>query len=152
MDVYWMLDKLGLVLPPPPEKGGVYAPFRIFGERFLYISGCGPITEGEPVTGRLQERYTIEEGQQFAQRAMLNVLSIADAAVGDLNRLRPIKILTFVSSPDDFFQQPQVANGGSQLLADLFGEDQVPARSAIGVNALPGNIPVETEALFEIVE
>ena len=74
------------------------------------------------------------------------------AAAGDLRRVKSaVKILTLVASADAFFEQPQVANGGSQLLCDLFGEEAgVPARSAIGVNVLPGNIPVETEALFEL--
>lgn len=61
-----------------------------------------------------------------------------------------VKILTFVASASDFTQQPQVANGGSALLAELYGTQGLPARSAIGINVLPGDIPVETEALFEV--
>ena len=62
-----------------------------------------------------------------------------------------VKITTFVQSADDFHEQPAVANGGTQLLLELWGEEAgLPSRSAIGVNALPGNIPVETEALFEV--
>ena len=80
---------------------------------------------------------------------MLNVLAVLQAETGDLNRVKqPVKILTFVAGTDSFYSQPQVANGGSELLQALFGD--VPSRSAIGVNALPGNIPVETEALFEL--
>lgn len=151
MDVYRILNELGLELPPVPPKGGIYSSCRLFGERFLYVSGCSASIDGKPVAGRLQENYTIEEGQQFAKLAMLNVLAVVEQTVGDLNRVTPVKILTFVNSPDGFVQQPQVANGGSQLLLDLFGEKNVPARSAIGVNTLPGNTPVETEALFEII-
>ena len=134
MDVYRILQEMNLELPPVPPKGGAYSPYRIFGERVVAVSG-----------------YSVEEGQQFAKMAMLNVLAIVEQAAGDLNRVVPVKILTFVSGPDGFGQQPQVANGGSQLLSDLFGEGNVPARSAIGVNTLPGNTPVETEGLFEIV-
>jgi enamine deaminase RidA (YjgF/YER057c/UK114 family) len=62
-----------------------------------------------------------------------------------------VKILVLVASADEFYDQPYVANGGSQLLVDLFGEEAgAPSRSAIGVNVLPGNIPVEIEAIFEI--
>ena len=151
MDVYRILQEMNLELPPVPPKGGVYSPYRIFGERFVYVSGCAATVPGKPVVGRLQDVYSVEEGQQFAKMAMLNVLAIVEQAAGDLNRVVPVKILTFVSGPDGFGQQPQVANGGSQLLSDLFGEGNVPARSAIGVNTLPGNTPVETEGLFEIV-
>jgi enamine deaminase RidA (YjgF/YER057c/UK114 family) len=82
----------------------------------------------------------------------LNVLAVLEANIGDLNKVKNcVKILTFVSSADNFFDQPAVANGGSELLIKIFGpEAGAPTRSAIGVNALPGNIPVETEALFEI--
>ncbi len=152
MDIYRILKELKLELPPVPPKGGVYALCRIFGEKFIYVSGCSASSTGRAVTGRLQETYSVEEGQQFARQAMLNILAIVEQATGDLNRVVPVKILTFVSSPDGFAQQPQVANGGSQLLLDLFGEENVPARSAIGVNTLPGNTPVETEALFEIIK
>ena len=92
----------------------------------------------------------MEEGQACARDCMLNVLAVLQAAVGDLNKVTPIKILTFVAGTDSFDSQPQVANGGSELLLALFGD--VPARSAIGVNALPGDIPVETEAIFEVKE
>ncbi len=152
MNVYRILKELGLELPPVPPKGGIYSSCRVFGGRFLYVSGCSASIAGKPVEGRLQEDYTIEEGQRFAKLAMLSILAVVEQAVGDLNRVTPVKILTFVSSPDGFTQQPQVANGGSQLLLDLFGEENVPARSAIGVNTLPGNAPVETEALFELID
>ena len=69
-----------------------------------------------------------------------------------MNKIKNVvKILTFVAGGEDFFDQPQVANGGTNLLIDLFGEEiGAPSRSAIGVNALPGNVPVETEAIFEL--
>ena len=115
----------------------------------VYVSGCGPVID-DAIGGKLGKDFTTEQGQEYARNCMLNVLAVLHAEVGDLNKVRAVKILTFVASADDFTEQPQVANGGSQLLMDLYGD--VPARSAIGVNVLPGNIPVETEALFEIVE
>lgn len=150
MDIYSKLNELGITLPEAPAKGGVYAQAKEFGEGFVYISGCGP-SLGKPVTGKLGAEFTTEQGAEWAKNCMLNVLAVLEAQIGDLNRVKTAaKILTFVAGIDTFYDQPAVANGGSQLLADLFGAERVPARSAIGVNALPGNIPVETEALFEI--
>ena len=85
---------------------------------------------------------------------MLNVLAVLQDRIGDLNKVKQVvKILVYVASDDDFYEQPYVANGGSQLLVDLFGEEAgAPTRSAVGMNVLPANIPVETEAIFEIEE
>ena len=149
MDIYEKLKELGLKLPPAPAKGGVYSPCKRFGENLVYISGCGPAIDGKSALGKLGAEISIEEGQRCARDCMLNVLAVLEAEVGDLNRVpQPVKILPFVAGTDSFDSQPQVANGGSELLQALFGD--VPSRSAIGVNALPGNIPVETEALFEL--
>jgi enamine deaminase RidA (YjgF/YER057c/UK114 family) len=117
----------------------------------VYISGCGPALEGQ---GKLGKDFDIQQGQIFAKSCMLNVLAVLEANIGDLRKVKNcVKILTFVASTEDFYAQPAVANGGSQLLIDLFGaEAGAPSRSAVGVNALPGNIPVETEALFELTD
>lgn len=148
MDIYSKLKEMGITLPAPPPKGGLYTPAKEFGNGLVYISGCGPVLD-EEISGKLGAEFSVEQGQKFAQNAMLNVLAVLEAQIGDLNKVKaPVKILTFVASTDDFTMQPAVANGGSQLLLDLFGD--VPSRSAIGVNVLPGNIPVETEALFEL--
>jgi enamine deaminase RidA (YjgF/YER057c/UK114 family) len=82
---------------------------------------------------------------------VLNLLANLKAGIGDLDRVkRIVKMLCFVAGTDTFYDQPQVANGGSQLLVDIFGEDRGRcARSAVGMNALPGNIPVEIELLVE---
>lgn len=151
MNVYDKLKEMNLEIPAAPPKGGVYTPCQEFGEGLAYVSGCGPVIGGEAPAGKLGKDFTTEEGREFSRRAMLNVLSVLQAQIGDLNKVkRGVKILTFVASADDFYEQPAVANGGSELLAELFGAEHVPARSAIGVNVLPGNIPVETEAIFEI--
>ena len=146
MDVYKKLEELGLQLPPPPAKGGLYSQWRIFADRYVYISGCTP----SGVSGKLKDVYTVEAGYEFAKKAMLNVLAVLELAVGDLNKVKSaVKILSLVAGPADFYDHPAVANGGSQLLADLFGAENLPSRSAIGVIALPGNAPIETEAIFE---
>ena len=151
MNVYEKLKELNLEIPAAPPKGGVYSPCQEFGDNLVYISGCGPVTGEEKVSGKLGKEFTTEDGKILSRNAMLNVLAVLQDKIGDLNKVKKgVKILTFVASTEDFYEQPAVANGGSELLAALFGQDRVPARSAIGVNVLPGNIPVETEAIFEI--
>ncbi len=146
------INKLGIVIPEAPAKGGLYTPCVNFGgdDKLVYVSGCGPNLEEATFSGKLGKDYTIEEGQVAAKNAMLNSLAILKASIGNLDKVKKVvKILVFVASEDDFYSQPQVANGASQVLMDIFGD--LPARSAIGVNVLPGNIPVEIEAVYEIV-
>ena len=150
-NIYDKMKELGITLPEAPARGGLYTPCVKFGTNLVYVSGCGAVIDGQPAAGKVGKDYTLEEGKEFARRSMLNVLAALEACVGDLNKVkRAVKILVFVASDDSFTQQPQVANGGSELLAQLFGEENVPARSAIGCNVMPGNLPVETEAIFEL--
>lgn len=146
------LKELGLTLPEPPAKGGLYAPAKVFAGSLVYISGCGPSTDGTPITGKLGEDVTAEQGYEYAKGSMLNVLAVLKREIGDLDRVKSaVKVTCFVASTPDFYAQPQVANGGTQLLIDVFGpETGTPTRSAIGMSVLPGNMPVETEAIFEI--
>jgi enamine deaminase RidA (YjgF/YER057c/UK114 family) len=150
-DVYQILKEKEIILPAPPAKGGVYTPVVKFGTNLYYCSGCGPQVDGENVEGKLGEELTLEQGQHAAYNCMLNLLANLEAELGDLNKIKKfVKVLAFVNSTDDFTQQPQVVNGGSNLLMDLFGSDiGCPARTAIGVNVTPGNIACEIEALIE---
>jgi len=150
-NVYDIMKEKNILLPPPPAKGGLYTPVVEFGDHLLYCSGCGPQWNGENITGKLGREVSLEQGQEAARRCMLNLLSNLQAKLGDLNRIkRFVKVLAFVNSADDFTQQPQVVNGGSQLLLDLFGEERgLPARTAMGTNAAPGDIAVEIEVLAE---
>lgn len=152
MNVYDRMKELGIKLPKAPAKGGVYSQAKEFGEGLVYISGCGPVIDSQLIQGKLGDKLTVEQGQNYARNCMLNVLAVLENNIGDLNKIKNVvKILVFVAGTNDFYDQPLVANGGSKLLIDLFGEKiGAPSRSAIGVNALPGNIPVEIEALFEI--
>lgn len=151
-NVYDKLREMGITLPTPPARGGLYTPVKEFGGKLLYCSGCGPQIDGTSIDGKLGRDLTVEQGQQAAYRCMLNLLANLDAKLGDLNRIkRFVKVLAFVNSTDDFTMQPMVVNGGSQLLLDLFGEEVgLPARTAIGTNATPGNIACEIEMLVEI--
>lgn len=152
-DVYEVLKEKGIVLPEPPAKGGVYTPVQEFGDKLLYCSGCGPdLGNGNTVIGKLGKDLTVEQGQKAAYNCMLNLLANLNAKTGDLNKIkRFVKVLAFVNSADDFVMQPQVVNGGSNLIAELFGEEAgLPARSAIGTNTLPGGVACEIEVLVEL--
>jgi enamine deaminase RidA (YjgF/YER057c/UK114 family) len=151
MDIYENLKNLGLTLPDPPPLGGLYVPVKKSGT-LLFCSGQGPAIKGVPLyTGKIGAELTIEQGQEAARSCVMNILSILHEFTGDLNAIAGVvKILVFVASSPGFSQQPLVANGASQLFIELFGEAGRPARSAVGHNELPGNIPVEIEGIFEL--
>jgi len=152
MDVYKRLDELGISLPPPPPLAGIYKPVKRMGN-LLYVSGQGPTENGVPiVTGKVGRERTLEEGQHAARLCALNALSNLHQYLGDLNEIKSVvKLLVFVASAEGFSKQPEVANGASQLLLDIFGRERgVGARSAIGASVLPGDITVEAEFVFEV--
>ncbi|MFC5647716.1 RidA family protein [Paenibacillus solisilvae] len=150
--IYQRLEELGLELPQSPPKGGIYAKAKRTGN-LVFTSGQGPIVNGKPAaTGKLGLEVTVEEGQQMARLAVLNCLSVLEEEIGDLRRItQVVKLLGFVASGPAFYRQPEVMNGASQLLVDLFGERGEHARSAIGTNNLPLNFPVEIEMIVEVV-
>ena len=153
VDLEGALKKHALVMPNPPAKGGVYEPVKEFGQNFCYLSGCIPTHNGEVRwTGRLGREISIEQGQEAARYCALNLLANLKAKYGSLDRVkRIVKMIAFVSGTEDFYDQPKVANGASELLIDVFGEEAGrAARSAIGVYSLPGNVPVEIEILVEL--
>ena len=145
------LAELSLILPPSPKPLGVYKPVLIIG-KFLYVSGQGPMrADGSLITGRLGDNMSLEEGKQAARQVGLTMLSTIRSQTGDLNGIkRIVKVLGMVNSTPDFGQHPAVINGFSELMAEVFGEDNgVGVRSAIGM-FLPMNIAVEVEAMFEL--
>ena len=156
MDVYKRLEELKIALPKPASKGGVYSQVVFFGEKFCYCSGCGPILDDESkntnVIGKIGDDLSIEDGKRAAYNCMLNILSILDRELKDLNRIKKfVKILAFVNSTDDFSKQPEIVNEASNILVNIFGEEiGLSARSAIGTNSLPGKISCEIELLLEI--
>lgn len=152
MDIYKRLEELGVRLPQPPPLSGIYKPVKQVGN-MLYVSGQGPTENGTPlVTGKVGRERSVSEGQYAARLCCLNALSILHQFLGDLNRIKSVvKLLAFVASAEGFDRQPEVANGASQLLLDIFGQDRgVGARSAIGTSELPNGITVEIEFIFEI--
>ena len=140
-------------MPNPPAKGGIYEPVKEFGHNFCYLSGSTPTFNGEVRwTGKIGKELDIKQGQEAARFCALNLLANLKAKYGGLDKVkRIVKMLVFVAGADDFYEQPKVANGASELLVDIFGDEAgLCARSAIGVNSLPGNAPVEIELLLEL--
>jgi len=153
MCVYEKLKELDVTLPKAPPRGGVFTPVKQFGGKLAYVSGCGPDLNGELFKkGKLGTEVTLEEGREAAKCCALNILTLIHEAIGDLNQIKTIgKMLAFVASDPTFYEQPKVINGASEFLEALFGaEIGLGARSAIGTNVLPGNIPVEIELLIEL--
>jgi enamine deaminase RidA (YjgF/YER057c/UK114 family) len=143
--------ELGLVLPPPPKAAGVYKPVLVV-DKFLYVSGQGPVkSDGTLMSGKLGSDLNTEEGKLAARQVGLTMLSTIKAHFGELKRIkRLVKTLGMVNSVSTFDQQPAVINGFSELMADVFGnENGIGVRSAVGM-ILPSNIPVEVEAMFEL--
>ena len=152
MDIYAKLKELGIELPTAPTPMGIYKPVKQVGN-LLYVSGQGPTKDGVVIkTGKVGAECTIEEGQEAARICAINALAILHDYLGDLNKVKSVvKILGFVASAPGFGRQPEVINGASRLLADIFGEENgIGARSAIGTNELPSGIPVEIEFVFEV--
>ena len=152
MDIYAKMKELGHVLPVPAPLAGIFKPIKQVGS-LLYVSGQGPTENGVPlVSGKVGAERTIEEGKHAARLCVLNALGVLHQYLGDLNRIKStVKLLAFVASAPGFNRQPEVVNGASQLLLDLFGEDRgVGVRTSIGINELPSDITVEIEFIFEI--
>jgi enamine deaminase RidA (YjgF/YER057c/UK114 family) len=142
---------LGLILPPPPPPAGLYKPVLVV-DNFLYVSGQGPMqSDGTYITGRVGEDLTLGQAKLAAEQVGLTMLSTIQTHFGDLDRIkRLVKVLGMVNSTPEFGQHPLVINGFSELMADIFGTDNgVGVRSAVGM-MLPGNIPVEIEAMFQL--
>ncbi len=147
------LSQLKLKLPPAPAPLGVYKPFLIV-DRLVYVSGHGPImSDGNLIKGRVGKDMDLEEGKAAARQVGLAILSTLKTNLGNLNRIkRVIKVLGMVNSIEDFTKHPYVINGCSELFAEVFGEENgIGVRSAIGMGSLPDNIPVEIEAVFELI-
>ncbi len=145
------LKKLGYAIPELPPLGGLYMRMKRVGN-LAYVSGQGCTVKGEPVfKGKLGANITLEQGQEAARICVLNALAVLQDSLGSLNKVKNVvKVLGFVASVPGFNSQPAVINGCSQLLIDVFGDAGRHARSAIGTNELPGDIPVEIEFIFEV--
>lgn len=145
------LLELKLILPPAPPPGGLYKPVVIHGN-LLFVSGQAPLTtDGKKITGKAGADLDLAAAKLAARQVGLTMLSTLKTHFGSLDRIhRLIKVLGMVNCSPEFTEHPQVINGFSELMADVFGPEKgVGARSAVGM-MLPGNIAVEVEAIFEI--
>ena len=145
------LAALGLPLPPVTAPVAAYVPAVRTGP-YVYVSGQLPVVDGKlPATGKVGDAVSAADAAGMARTCALNALAAAAAAAGGLEAIsRIVKVTGFVASAPGFTGQPQVINGASELLIEVFGEDGRHARSAIGVAELPLNAPVEVELIAEV--
>jgi enamine deaminase RidA (YjgF/YER057c/UK114 family) len=151
MEIEDRLSSMGVTLPDPPHPVGAYLTAQMAGN-LLFLSGTTCYGDGGLLyKGRLGKELTLKEGYLAARQTMLNLLSVAKAELGSLDCVeRIVKVNGYVNSTPDFDRQPEVINGASDLLEQVFGELGKHARTSIGVNVLPGNIPVEIEMILQV--
>jgi enamine deaminase RidA (YjgF/YER057c/UK114 family) len=145
------LEQLGIQLPTPPAPVASYVPFVIAGS-VVHVSGQVSVDAQGGIKGKLGHELEVEEGQAAARLCGLNLLAQVRAACdGDLDRVkRVVKLCGFVNVTPDFDPIPQVMNGCSDLMVQVFGDAGRHARSAVGVANLPMGYAVEADGVFEI--
>ena len=146
------LKEIGIELPPAPAPAANYVPFVRTGN-LLVVSGQIPMTPDGKLAyqGRLGEGISVEEGYAAARQCALNGLAQVRAALGSLNNVvRVVRLGGFVQCTADFTQQPEVINGASDLMVEVFGEAGRHARAAVGTNALPRGVATEVEMMVEV--
>jgi enamine deaminase RidA (YjgF/YER057c/UK114 family) len=143
--------ELGLELPPVVRPVASYVPTVRTGS-LVYTAGQVPLKGGELLaSGKVGAEVSPEQAAELAKVCALNVIAALKAEVGELSRVvRVVKVVGFVASAPDFYGQPQVINGASDLFGAVFGDAGAHARSAVGVAVLPLNSPVEVEAIAEV--
>ena len=151
-DIERRIEELGITLPESPQPIANYVPTVRTGN-LLFVAGLGPAARADGTTpnGKVGKDLTLEEGYEAARLVGINLLARLKRSLGDLDRVeRIVKLLSMVNCVPEFTQQPQVANGCSDLLVEVFGEKGRHARSAVGMASLPNDIPVEIEMIVEI--
>ena len=146
-------EALNLILPPAPKPVGVYKPALIIDNKWLYVSGHGPVLEdGSLIKGRVGDEINQEDAKLAARQVGLAILSTIKAHIGSLDKVkRVVKVLGMVYGAPDFEKHPYVINGCSELFAAVWGEENgIGVRSAVGMGTLPDRIPVEIEVMFEL--
>ena len=151
MSVESRIAELRLELPRAPKPGGTYSPIvHVEDQKVVYVSGHGPLLpDGTLITGKVGLDLTEEQGREAARQVALTILATLKQNLGDLDRIeRWLKVLGMVNATPDFTRHPQVINGFSDLMVEIFGPAGRAARSAVGMGSLPGNIAVEIEAVL----
>jgi len=150
MSIDARLAELGITLPEPAAPVAAYVPVVIAGG-LAHVSGQVSIVGGQLLKGRLGEDLTLEQGVEGARACGLMILAQLKAALGSLDRVeRIVKLGAFINSTADFTDQPKVANGASELMAEVFGDAGKHARSAVGVPSLPLGVAVEVDAIVAV--
>lgn len=144
---------IGLILPEVPKPIAEYIPAKKIGN-LVVTSGQGPIKDGKFIhVGKVGGEVNLEEGYESAKMCALNCLAAIKSIIGSLDEIDEIvKIKGYVNSTPDFYRQPEVINGASELVVKIFGEKGKHTRSALGTSVLPGNIPVELEMIVKLKE
>ena len=145
------LKELGIELLEAPLPLGSYIPVIRTGE-LVFLSGILPLRQGKLIRqGKVGKEISLDEAKEEARIATINALSVLKAHIGSLDKVkRCIKVTGYVASEPDFVEQPKVLNAASDLLFEIFGERGRHVRSAVGVNVLPLNSPLEIEFIFEV--
>lgn len=150
MSIEQRLAELGIVLPEPAAPVAAYVPVVVAGG-IAHVSGQVSIVGGQLLKGRLGEDLSLDQGVEGARACGLMILAQLKAALGSLDRVeRIVKLGAFINSTAEFTDQPKVANGASELMAEVFGEAGKHARSAVGVPSLPLGVAVEVDAVVAV--
>jgi enamine deaminase RidA (YjgF/YER057c/UK114 family) len=149
MNVIERLAQTGLKLPPPIYPLGSYRTVSVSGSQ-LYVSGLGPVENGRPIVGRVGDDVLLDKAQHAARLTVLMILACVEEACGLVNVERCSRLTVYVRAEQSFTQHQQVADGASDLLLMLFGQERLPARSAVGVHSLPMGVPIEIDSIFEM--
>ncbi len=145
------LAELGIILPPAPQPVASYIPVKVVGD-LAWVAGQIPMQDGAvTVAGKVGGEVTIDDANAGARRCALQALAALQAALGTLDRVKGIvKLDVFVASATGFTDHPKVANGASDLLVEVFGDEGRHARAAVGVPELPLGAAVEVALLVQV--
>lgn len=147
------LQELGIQLPAPPTPFGTYVETLQTGN-LLFLSGMLPVVDHKPkCVGRLGKELDAKAGREAAYTAALNVLAATRIHLGSLDRIaHVVRLGVYIATFGDFFDQPRVADGASDLFRDVFGSEKASTRLVIGVASLPLGMPIELDVIFQVAE
>ncbi|MBY5840083.1 RidA family protein [Rhizobium leguminosarum] len=147
------LQELDMTLPPPPTPLGAYVEAVRTG-KLVFFSGMLPVVDRKPrYIGRVGGALTAEDGRKAAETATLSALAAARDYLGSLDRVvRVVKLGVYIATEGDFRDHPKVADGASEMLLAVFGEQKLSGRVVLGVASLPLGVPIELELVLEVEE
>lgn len=151
VSVHDRLNALGITLPPATNPAANYTNYVVTGN-LLFVAGKGPLpVDGKAPKGRLGREFSTAQGYTFARSTGIDILSVINSAVGSLDRVaRVVKLQGFVNATPEFEEHPQVLNGCSDLMVEVFGPKGVHARSVFGATSVRANLPIIIDSIFEI--